>query len=199
MPKFSVIVTAHNAADRIQKCLDSVRQQVFTDYELIVVCDACVDDTVEIARRYTSHVVETDYADSGGARNAGLEAARGEWVLWLDDDDWWLHEYVLAQLDEKTQQHPDADILCFSFIFKGWKYATPTGNQGGHWIAIWNKCWKRSFIGDTRFLIIKHDDAYFHRDMFAKHPRVVDWDMPMYYYNYMRPGSYSWQYSHEGK
>ena len=196
MPKFSIIIPTHNGEDRIRTCLDSVKNQTYKDYELIVVCDACTDDTKAVARDYGAKVIETNCANSGGARNAGLEAAKGEWVLWLDDDDYWIHEYVLEQIAGKVGLE-DEDILCFSFIFKGWKYASPTGNQGNHWIAIWNKCWKRSFIGDTRFPLLKHDDAYFHRDMFNKNPKIVDWDMPMYYYNYMRPGSYTWQYAHE--
>ena len=47
-PFFSVVVPAHNAAGFIGKCLDSVRQQTWTQYELIVVCDACTDNTAQI-------------------------------------------------------------------------------------------------------------------------------------------------------
>ena len=50
--RFSVIIPAHNAAGHIRKALDSVRSQTFRDYELIVVCDSCTDDTQEIAEEY---------------------------------------------------------------------------------------------------------------------------------------------------
>lgn len=193
--RFSIIIPFHNAADRMRIALDSVKKQTFTDYELICVCDACEDNTVEIAREYTDNVLEVNFKNDGATRSAGLDIAKGEYVLFLDDDDYWMHEYVLQQIHDKLCESSSPDILCFSFIFRGWKYATPTGNQGRHWIAVWNKCWKRTAIGGTRFPALKHGDSYFHRDMFAKGLRIVDWDMPMYYYNYMRPGSLSWKYA----
>ena len=190
--KFSIIIPFHNAEDRMRTVLESVKKQVYKDYELICVCDACEDGTVSIAKEYTDKVIEVNFANDGATRSKGLDVAKGDYVLFLDDDDYWLHEYVLTQIANKLG---DEDILCFSFIFKGWMYATPTGNRGHHWIAVWNKCWKRSAIGNTRFPAVKHGEAYFHREMFAKNLKIVDWDMPMYYYNYMREGSLSWKYS----
>ena len=183
---FSIIIPAHNAADRLDKVLSSVSCQTFTDFELIVVCDACEDNSAEIAAGYGAKVLITDYRSQGGACNTGLEVAHGKWILFLDDDDWWMHEYVLEQLAGKLQNE---DVLRFSFIWKGKGYT-----ECGDWFAVWNKVWKRSFIGDTRFPWDEpiHADVPFHRAMMAKHPRITDWDMPMYYYNYMREGSLSW-------
>ena len=93
-PFFSVIVPAYNAAGFIRKGLDSIRAQSFTDYELIVVCDKCLDNTAEIAREYTDKVVEIDHDVDGRGHNVGLRMAAGRWVLWMDHDDWWLHEYA---------------------------------------------------------------------------------------------------------
>ena len=190
IPRFSIIIPTYNAEHHIRKVLDSVKSQIFKDYELIVVCDSCEDNTVAIAKEYGADVYEVQYHNDGLSRSKGIDVARGEFLLFLDDDDWWLHEYVLTQIDEKIKENPTVDILCFSFIFKGWKYASPLGCNGGRWIAVWNKCWRREFVGDTRFPEVKmSSDASFHRDMFAKKPIVVDWDMPMYYYNFMRVGS----------
>ena len=55
--RFSVIIPAYNAADHIKKTLHSVKQQTFTDYELIVVCDSCTDDTAGIALGYADKVI----------------------------------------------------------------------------------------------------------------------------------------------
>ena len=190
MPKYSIIVPLHNSAEFCRKCLDSVKQQTFTDYELILICDKCEDDTEEIAMEYTDKVIVTEYGNDGMSRNAGLDKAIGEWILFLDDDDWWLHEYVLAQIDEKLNEVGHRiDLLCFSFIFKHWCYAKPHHPTGGLWIAIWCKAWRRTFIGNTRFSNVYPADAPFHRIMMEKRPRIVEWDMPMYYYNYMRKGS----------
>jgi len=195
MPRFSIIIPAYNAADRIHKGLDSIKSQTFTDYELIVICDNCTDNTAQIAESYGAKAIPVNFGNDGLSRSKGLDVATGEWILFMDDDDWWIHEYVLELIDEKLRYHNNAmDVLCFSFIFKGYKYARPNGNRGHHWAAVWNKCWKRSVIGDTRFPNIHScSDLYFHQDMFAKHLTIIDWDMPIYYYNYLRPGSISWQ------
>lgn len=194
-PRFSIIIPAYNAVERIHMALDSVKAQSFTDYELIVVCDSCADNTEEIAKSYGAKTYPVNFHNDGLSRSEGIDRASGEWVLFMDDDDWLLHEYVLEQLDEKLRSlKENVDILCFSFIFKGWKYAKPAGNNGSHWIAVWNKCWRRAAIGDTRFPYIHAcSDVYFHQAMFQKGLRVVNWDMPMYYYNYLRPGSISWE------
>ena len=190
--RFSIIIPAHNAENHIRKALDSIKSQTFKDYELIVVCDNCVDQTEAIAKEYGAITARVGYGRDGLTRNHGLGMAHGDWVLFMDDDDWWLHEYVLEQLDDKLNNNPNIDVLCFSFIFKGWKYASPLSNRGGHWIAVWSKCWRRSFIEGCKFSSEwSVSDVTFHRQAMAKNPRILDWDMPMYYYNYLRPGSIS--------
>ena len=65
MPKYSIIVPAHNATKYIRKCLDSIRSQSLDDYELIVVCDSCEDDTWKIAAEYANIVIQTDHQENG--------------------------------------------------------------------------------------------------------------------------------------
>lgn len=188
--RFSVIIPAYNAEDHIRKCLDSIKQQTFTDYELIVVCDSCKDHTKQIAEEYGAITKDVAFHCDGPTRSTGIDMAQGEYLLFLDDDDWWLHEYVLAQLDERLRIERDPDVLCFSFIFRHWKYASPNGNSGHRWIATWNKCWKRSFVGKTRFPHVNFkSDLFFNQEMVKKGGRWIDWDMPMYYYDYKRKGS----------
>ena len=187
--RFSIIIPAYNAENHIRKALDSIKSQEFTDYECIVVCDSCKDKTEEIAKEYGFKTTVVNFHNDGLTRSKGLDMAQGDWVLFMDDDDWWLHEFVLTQLNDKLNE-VDCDVLAFSFIFKHWKYARPHGNDGAQWIAVWNKCWKRSCIGTTRFPEVhSKSDLYFHGEMMRKKLKIVDWDMPMYYYNYMREGS----------
>lgn len=188
-PFFSVIIPAHNSAGWIRKGLESIRAQSWTNYELIVVCDACTDNTAEIAREYTDKVIVTDFGLDGMARNAGLDAATGDWVLFMDDDDWFLHEYVFHQLALTVGKHGE-DVLQFAFIWKGRGY---TGVDRMY-VAVWSKCWYREFIGKTRFSDRPYwSDVDFMKAMMAKEPRIHRWDMPMYYYNYLRAGSISWR------
>lgn len=192
--KFSIVIPAHNSSGYIRKALDSIAAQSFTDYEVIVVCDSCTDNTAEIARGYGATVEEVSYHADGLTRNRGIELAKGDYILFMDDDDWWLHEYVLEQLDQKTNELFWADIICFGFIFRHIGYAKPVRKHNGyHWPACWCKCYRRSTIGDARFSSVTDGsaDMQFFEQMFSKGLSIVDWDMPLYYYNYWRDDSIS--------
>lgn len=192
MPRFSIIIPSHNSSGYITKALESIKQQTFKDYELIVPCDNCTDNTEEIAQAYGAITKAVSYGRDGLTRNAGLDMASGEYVLFMDDDDWFLHEFVLSQIDKKLKQENNPDLLCFSFIWKGVIYASPLSNMGQLYPSVWNKCWKRSYIGDTRFTgVYSISDYYFHKEMMKKAHSQFIWDMPMYYYNYLRKGSIS--------
>ena len=186
--KFSIIIPAHNAGKTIGKTLESVRSQEFKDYELIVICDSCDDNTEEIAKSYGAITEAVNYARDGLSRNKGIEIAQGEWVMFMDADDWWMHEYVLTMLDMVLDADVE-DIMCFSFIWKSIGYV----NQLKQLLpAVWNKVWRREFIGDTRFTDIPYgSDADFTKAMLDKQPKLKIWDMPFYYYNYLSENSLS--------
>lgn len=191
--KFSVIIPAHNEEDIIRKPLESIKAQTFTDYEVIVVCDACIDNTKQVAEEYGAKVLEIDVHNSGGARNIGLDVAQGEWVLFCDADDWYLHEYAFEILARKIDSS-HADAVFFTLIWKNIGYGTIRSPHGTVYTHVANKCWKRSAIGNTRFPDQKNgiaEDAVFYERMTDKGLRIVEWDMPLYYYNYLRPGSKS--------
>ena len=192
-PYFSVIVPEHNSAKFMRKGLESIRRQTFTDYELIVVCDACEDNTAEIAEQYTDKVFEINAKRCGLARNKGLDEASGEWILFMDDDDWWLHEFAFQMIADRAGEAFE-DIFAFGFIAPDLIRPGLHGYYNApekHWPAIWNKAWRRSYIGDHRFPDWKHsDDAGFAAEM---HPgaKFAYWRECLYYYNYMRTGSLS--------
>lgn len=188
--RFSVIVPAHNVEDYLERGLRSIKDQTFTDYELIVVCDSCTDGTAEIARRYADRVEIVDYSRPGYARNVGMAASTGEYLLFMDADDWWLHEYVFQQLHDKLVAEKNPDLLCYSFIFKGRGVATPRGNFGNYFPAVWNKCWKKSFLRGIFFNEkMIGEDFDFLCQALKRNPGTVEWDMPMYYYNHGRENS----------
>ena len=193
--KYSIIVPVHNSAGFVTKCLESIRMQTVTDYELIVVCDRCQDNTEEVVRPYADKVLVTDYGNDGPPRQAGVDVAQGDWILFLDDDDYWLHEYVLDLIDKAIAN--DIDVLCFGFIFKGQGYAPPIRKYKGHeifWPSVWNKCYRRDFIADTplRYVEVKGTqapDIDWTNRLLNKDFRIGVLDQPLYYYNYMRKGS----------
>ena len=193
--KFSIIIPAHNEGNKIQKALESIKSQSFTDYEVIVVCDACEDNTKDIAKQYNATVVEIDAHSSGIARNAGLNIAQGEWILFCDADDWYLHEYVFEMLADKVGKSNE-DALFFSLIWKNIGYGPVRSPKGTIYPHVANKCWRRSSINDTRFPTIQNgvaEDAVFLEYMLNKQIKIVEWDMPLYYYNWLNEGSKSLQ------
>ena len=192
-PLFSVITPQHNSAEFMRKGLDSVANQGFRDFELIIICDACDDNTSDIAKSYDIRVpeisvFETNYGRAGMARNMGLKLARGKWILFMDDDDWYLPDAFQIIADELERQK-DIDILAYGFEWKGMKTAYQRRDR--IYPAIWNKAWRREFIGEERFPDWIHtDDLGFARKM---HPRARFGflNMALYYYNFMRKGSVS--------
>lgn len=192
MAKLSVIVPAHNEEKNIGKCLESICNQSFEDYECIVIADACTDRTAEIARSYGVKVIEADLHSECLGRNMGIENTSGEWVLFMDADDWYLHEFVFEQLMDRTEGN-NADIIAYDIVWKHIGVVGPiSGRDGQYFPHCTNKMWRRSFIGDTRFLNVKPDgDATFHKLIMQKNPKIDIFPIPVYYYNFLREGSYS--------
>ena len=185
---FSVIVPAHNSEKFIRIGLESIKGQAFDDYELIVVCDACTDSTAEVAAEYADMIIMTNFGRAGMARNAGLDHATGEWILFMDDDDSYMPD-AFETIAEELKSIKDIDILAYGFDWKGRGQALQSRSR--IYPAVWNKAWRREFIGEERFPDWVHtDDLGFARRM---HPRARFGFLyaPLYYYNFMRPGSVS--------
>ena len=90
MPLFSVVVCTYNRSQRLRGALDSVLSQEASDYELLVIDDGSDDDTAEVVATFDSPLVRYVRRENGGlsaARNTGIHEARGEFVIFLDDDD----------------------------------------------------------------------------------------------------------------
>lgn len=105
MPKVSVVIPAYRAADKIGRAVESVGRQTFTDLEVIVVDDASQDDTAETATLHLKRsglrhqiIVQPRNGGPAAARNAGVRAATGEYIAFLDADDYWLPEKLARQV-----------------------------------------------------------------------------------------------------
>lgn len=92
MPKVSVVIPVYNAKLHLRQCLDSILCQTLEDIEILCVDDGSTDESLDILREYADRdsrltVVRQQNAGAGAARNAGLQAARGEYLSFLDSDD----------------------------------------------------------------------------------------------------------------
>jgi glycosyltransferase involved in cell wall biosynthesis len=90
MPLFSVVICTYNGGRRLTGALDSVLDQEASDYEVLVIDDGSEDDTADVIAGYSSPLIRYIWRPNGGlsaARNTGLAEARGDFVIFLDDDD----------------------------------------------------------------------------------------------------------------
>ena len=104
-PFFSIIIPTYNHAHLIRKCLDSVINQSLSNWEAIVVNNFSEDNTIEIVNSYSDDRIRLiNYKNNGvigASRNHGFKAAKGNWICFLDSDDWYKTDRleVLSKLD----------------------------------------------------------------------------------------------------
>lgn len=115
MTLFSVIVPVYNTEQYVAQCIDSVLSQEFRDFELILVDDGSTDSSGIICDQYItgSNAIAVIHKPNGGvseARNVGLTVARGNYVFFLDSDDFMTRD-ALSHLSAYIQSHPDADLI----------------------------------------------------------------------------------------
>ena len=113
--KFSIILPVYNVEHYLRECLESVLQQSFADWEAICVNDGSTDNSAAILEEYGHKdgrfkIVNQPNGGLSAARNTGLKAATGEFILFLDSDDW-LETKALERVSESLT---DEDLLCFS-------------------------------------------------------------------------------------
>lgn len=128
---FSIVVPVYNAEKTLRRCIDSVVKQKGLNYELILVNDGSTDESGDICKAFTEKYQQVQYIlkENGGvssARNAGIEQARGEYILFLDSDDYFAEDYFLI-IDELCRKQPDL-VLCGVQAFGGRERCWSVGN-----------------------------------------------------------------------
>ncbi len=111
-PRISVLITAYNCGDRIRRTVQSVLEQTYPAFEIIIVDDGSTDDTAKVLREF-GEKVRYIHQKNGGvatARNTGIHAVKGDWVAFLDDDDVWLPEKLQVQA-ELIRAYPESGMV----------------------------------------------------------------------------------------
>ena len=111
MPKISIIVPVYNAEQWLERCIDSIVAQTYTDWELLLIDDGSTDASGDICDRYAASDprIQAFHKPNGGvssARNLGLDHAKGEWITFVDSDD-----YIEARFLESFSECFDADLI----------------------------------------------------------------------------------------
>ena len=146
--RFSVIIPLYNKALYVAKAIESVLSQTFADYELIIVDDGSKDDSAAIA----AHVIEghancrlvcQENAGVSMARNNGVAVSKGDYLCFLDADDWWDFHF-LEEMSKLIEEFPDAGIYGTSYIIvnetKHKTRVSPIGVEAGYEKGYINYC-----------------------------------------------------------
>ena len=99
MPKFSIIVPVYNTEKYLRKCLDSIKNQTFNDYEVIIINDGSTDNSLSIVSAINDIRIKIYSKSNGGvsaARNDGIIHSVGDYILFLDADDIFLETHSPA-------------------------------------------------------------------------------------------------------
>ncbi|AEE20075.1 glycosyltransferase involved in cell wall biosynthesis [Dokdonia sp. Hel_I_63] len=117
MPKFSVVVPLYNKEKAIAQTIESIINQTFTDYEVIIVNDGSTDSSMDVVDRYSEHKFAIFSKKNEGvstARNYAVSKAQGTYIAFLDADDLWEPDH-LKELDNLTSKFPDAALYCAAY------------------------------------------------------------------------------------
>ena len=163
MAKVSVIIPIYDVEEYLEECLDSIVNQNFVRMQIICINDGSTDNSLEILRRY-----ETKHADKfkviaspvnkkqGGAKNLGLEIAKGEWIGFIDSDDWITKDYYEKLL--RKAEETGADMVGCDYHLTG-EHSMEIGqvvhNNRPEQTGVLNKEKYQSLILDGGSLVVK--------------------------------------------
>ncbi len=203
MTKISVIIPVYNTATLLERCLDSLLQQTFSDYEVILINDGSTDGSLHILEKYTTKnnkfkLINQANAGQSAARNRGLEKARGEYVFFLDSDDYLPREAL--EIFIKTANLSQADVVVSDEILPAekeniyhvykfaWKlYDFPLSELVKHpkiASSACNKLYKASVIKEKRFIEgIYFEDWPFITTLFGTIKNYASISIPLYIYD----------------
>ena len=210
--KISIIVPVYNVEKYLSRCVDSILRQTYTHFECILIDDGSPDRCGRICDEYAERdkrivVIHQKNKGVSAARNAGLDVAKGEYVGFVDSDDYIAPEMFRRLVNAIEESNADISYCAIEHIKEnGDRYTERTrigtvesqlvftidlllkgGYVGG---VVWNKLFKQKTIGDLRFEESTQicEDALFTLSYCTKISSVIFVPEPLYHY-YHRPGS----------
>lgn len=175
MKRFSIVVPVYNVGRYLNECIQSIVSQTYEDWELILVDDGSLDQSGTICDQWAQRdariqVIHQANSGASAARNNGLDHCSGQYILFLDGDDYWIDNNVLAQLSQRiAQTHPDVVVFNYQKDFGGKRVApyfleslkmpvNMNDEESARFIAqhelwtacAWNKAIRASLFGDNQ-------------------------------------------------
>ena len=128
----SILIAVYNAEDYLHRCLDSLLAQTYSDWQAICIDDCSTDSSLSILKEYEQmdrRITVMHLSENRGqahARNQGLLFAKGEYIAFLDSDDWLAND-ALEQMVATFKEHPQTDAVLFNVVYK-----YPDGREQGY-------------------------------------------------------------------
>jgi len=208
VPKVSIIVPVYNTERYLRHCVESIRNQTLKDIEIILVNDGSPDRCPEICDECATkdkriRVIHKENGGVSSARNVGMDISRGEFIGFVDPDDYVGPEYF-GNMFQTFQKHTDADLIVSGLTFIsgankrkitcGSEYTLDKGEfcneffklqKQGYVNPIWNKLYKTEVLVDIRFELgnNKAQDLLFNLEYFIRCRKFVF--IPQYEYFYI--------------
>lgn len=208
---FSVIIPVYNVENYLHECVDSIVNQTCQDFELILIDNGSTDSSGKICDEYAAkypnvrvkHLMPNIMAS--GARNEGQALAKGEYILFIDSDDYYIDNKVFEKLKEKTLTNPDVVLFNhMNFFEKTGTYGKKLYNmdvdtegrsavdicnelidKDSYYNSAWSKAIKRSILVDndihfTPGLTVEDNDWYYRVVLHLKSIAIVNESLYVY-------------------
>lgn len=198
----SIIIPFYNSEEYIDRCVESCLAQLYDDIEIILVNDGSIDNSLQICESYSDHrirIVNQDNSGASLARNVGLDSATGDYVLFVDSDDWIDPEMVYTMV-KVAQHYPEAQVIQTT-VPRDMRHQKREGSYTaqeaikclleGSWWGPVCKLIKRDALGEIRFpKETISEDYLFNYKLFSNINRLYYFNS-CFYHRTVRQGSLS--------
>ena len=191
--KLSIIVPVYKVEEYLGECVDSLLSQTIDDYEIILVDDGSPDNSGKIADEYAAvnpdmiRVLHIDNGGQGRARNFALDIAKGDFVGFVDSDDWVTHDMYEKMYTRAAETGADVVVCDFMERFADGRESVLPASLQDNWLgsagSSCNKIFRRSLIGELRFPVgLWYEDFYFSAVMLLRSKHTEFIAEPLYIY-----------------
>ena len=203
--RVTIVVPIYNVEKYIMNCLDSIKKQTYTDFELLLIDDGSTDESGRIADEYAisdSRAVVYHKANGGlsDARNYGIDRAKGEYICFIDSDDWiestYLEELVKLISDYRTdiaicaykrntgEEEIDQPVKIEKTVETGIEaLGNIWSSRYGEYVVAWNKLYRRKLFEENRYAVgLIHEDEAICAKLYIDAEKVARTNRVLYNY-----------------